>query len=673
AIEGVVALYTAKDIPGVNSFTLAGLPLQLLDEEILATKIRYHGQAIAIVVAKTEKLAEEVARKVKVTYKNVSNVPPVLTIDAAKKDSNRYIAGDPKIDPKTRGTDVKKVIKGVYEIEAQYLYYIEPLTCVVIPTDNSLEIYDSTQWMDLTQIAVARSLGISESEIVVKVRRLGGAFGGKISRGAQVAAACALAAKKLNVPCRFILPLQTNMSMIGKRMPAQCDYEVDIDDNGKIQYLNATIVEDKGCTANEDILYFTAAGFPNCYNTETWTLRTANVLTNLPSNSFARAPGTCEGICSIEHIMSHIAFAVGKDPTEVRSINMRTEDNDLLELIEKLKADVNHEKRVREIENFNQTNRWMKKAISVNVMSFPVVYYGNYSALVSVYRGDGTVTISVGGIEMGQGLNTKAAQVCAYELGIPVDHVKVVPHYSFVSANNVFSGASIATESVCYSIIKACEQIKSRLSEIRKSMPEGKWVDIVKKAGEDQVDLCALYMMKDSDPALQGYNAYAVAIAETKLDVLTGRFQIERVDILEDVGISVNPKLDIGQVEGAYIQGVGYLTCEKLHIDKETGKLLSNRSLTYHVPLALDIPVEFNVYLRNNHKNPKGVLGSKTCGEMGMCTAHGVTHALRSCIMESRKDSGYNTNEWLHIPLPYETEVILKALNVKTEEFLLRK
>lgn len=164
AIDGVIALYTAKDIPGVNSFTFPGIPLQSVDEEILATKIKFHSQAIAIVVAKTERLATEVAKKVKVTYKNVSNVAPVLTIDAAKKDSKRYIPGTPKIDPKTRGTDVKKVIKGVYEIEGQYLYYIEPITCVVIPIDNILEVHDSTQWMDLTQIAVARSLGIPESE-----------------------------------------------------------------------------------------------------------------------------------------------------------------------------------------------------------------------------------------------------------------------------------------------------------------------------------------------------------------------------------------------------------------------------------------------------------------------------------------------------------------------------
>lgn len=249
--------------------------------------------------------------------------------------------------------------------------------------------------------------------------------------------------------------------------------------------------------------------------------------------------------------MSHIAFVVGKDPIELRKINMRTEDNDLPELIETLKKDVSHVKRVAEVECFNKTNRWMKRAISINIMSFPVIYYGNYSALVSIYRGDGTVTITTGGVEMGQGINTKAAQVCAYELGIPIDYVTVVPQYTFVAANNVFSGASIATESVCYSIIKACGDLKSRLAPIRELMPTATWKDIIKKAGEDQIDLCSLYMMQDYDPALEGYSAFAVAIIETKLDVLTGRFQIVRADILEDVGISANPMLDVGQVSRA--------------------------------------------------------------------------------------------------------------------------
>lgn len=255
--------------------------------------------------------------------------------------------------------------------------------------------------------------------------------------------------------------------------------------------------------------------------------------------------------------MSHIAFAVGKDPTEVRQINMRTEDNDLPELIQTLKQDANYTERVKEIESFNKTNRWMKRAISVNVMAFPVIFYGNYSALVTMYRGDGTVTISTGGIEMGQGLNTKAAQVCAYELGVPLESVRVIANHSFIAANNVFSGSSITTESVCYAIIKACEPLKVIIDAIRKDNPNATWKEIAMKAGDQQDELASLYMMKDTDPNLKGYSAFAVAIIETVLDVLTGRFQILRADILEDVGVSANPKLDVGQVIPYSVQNVG--------------------------------------------------------------------------------------------------------------------
>ncbi|XP_050550159.1 uncharacterized protein LOC118267487 [Spodoptera frugiperda] len=670
-MDGVVAIFTPKDIPGINSFTVPGLPLQTEDEEIIADEVKFYGQPIAILVAETEKLAETLAKKVKVTYKNVSSAPPVLTIDDAKKDSKRYVGGGPSIERVTRGNKTTKIIKGIYNIEAQYPYYIEPITCVVVPVDDKLEVFDSTQWMDLTQNAIARSLGIKESDIVVQVRRVGGGFGGKVSRNALAATACALVAKKLDRPCRFILPLQTNLTATGRRLPCQCDYEVGVDDDGKIQYLNATIIEDNGCSNNEDMLEYSVGAFANCYNKDTWSVKSATVTTDTPSNTWVRGPGTVEGITCIEHIMQHIAYVVNKDPTDVREINMRTEDNDLPELIASFKKEVDYDRRVKEIEQFNQTNRWMKKAISCNVMSWPVIFYGNYSAMVSIYRGDGTVTVTTGGVEMGQGINTKCAQVCAYELGVPLEYVKIVPNYSFVAANNVFSGSSITTESCAYSIIRACEKLKANLAPIRESMPGATWKEIIQKAGEEQVELTSLFMMKDTDENLKPYSAFAVAITEVQMDVITGRYQIDRVDILEDVGMSINQKLDCGQVQGAYVQGMGYYTCEKIAYDKKTGKMETNRSLKYHVPLALDTPVEYNVKLRYNSKNPKGVLGSKTCGEMGVGIAHGITHALRQCIMESRKDSGYDPNEFIYIPVPYDTETILKALDVKREEFVL--
>lgn len=246
--------------------------------------------------------------------------------------------------------------------------------------------------------------------------------------------------------------------------------------------------------------------------------------------------------------MEHIAFTVKKDSTFVRELNMRTEDNDIPELIDTLKKVSDYDQRAKDVEAFNKSNRWKKKNIKISVMCFPIVYFGNFSALVTIYRGDGTVTITTGGIEMGQGANTKAAQVCAYELGISLDCISVIPHYSFTAANNVFSGSSITSECVCYSIIKACRMLNERLEPIKQDMPNASWQEIVKTAGDEQIDLTAIYMMTDKEEDLSDYSAFAVAIIEVQVDVLTGRFQIDRMDILEDVGLSANPNIDVGQV-----------------------------------------------------------------------------------------------------------------------------
>ncbi|XP_011551942.3 probable aldehyde oxidase gad-3 [Plutella xylostella] len=673
-VKGVLAVYTAKDIPGKNSFTLPGLPLITAEEELLASnKILFYGQPVAIVVANNRFLAESMAKQVKVTYKNVSTAAPVLTIDQAKKDSSRYKPSDVAIKPVSRGVDVTKVIKGVFELGGQYHYYIEPLSTVIIPVDNRLEVYDTTQWVDLTQTAIAQTCGIRESDIVVKVPRVGGGFGGKITRNGQVAAACAVVAKNMDKPCRFILPMQTNMAISGSRLPSQFDYEVGVNDNGKIQYLDVTIVEDQGCSTNEDILSYAMESFTNCYDKNTWNVKTANCLTDKPSNTFMRGPGAVEGIAAIEHVMEHIAFETNRNPVDVRLENMRSSDNDIPTLIEDLKVKADYVNREKAIREFNAANRWMKKAININVMSFPVVYYGNYGAYVSIYQGDGSVSISCGGIEMGQGINTKAAQVCAYTLGIPLDLVNILPSYSFVNPNNVFSGSSITSESVSYSIIKSCNILKERLEPIKQEMGGNpSWLELIKKAGIKQVNLSAGYMMKDTEPDLKPYSAFGVHIIETQLDVLTGRFEILRSDILEDVGLSANPDIDVGQIEGGFMQGIGYFVCEKLVYDLSSGKLLTNRSLNYHVPLARDIPADFRINLRYNSKNTTGVLGSKAVGEMGVCLGCGVMFALRSCIYASRYDSGYE-HTWINIDIPYDTESILKALDVKEEEFILNQ
>ncbi|XP_059061562.1 uncharacterized protein LOC131854459 [Achroia grisella] len=669
-IDGVLAVYTAKDIPGINSFIRPGVQQEKVYEEILVSSdVKYYGQPLAIVVAITQTLAATVAKKVKVTYKNKSSCDPVITINKAKKDSKRYVPADGGLKPKGRGNNVTNIVKGSYEIETQYHYYMEPITCVVVPVDDRLEVYDSTQWMDLSQMGIAQCLKMKESQILMKVRRCGGAFGGKISRNVQASTACALVARKMALPCRFILPIQTNMSISGGRFPTQCNYEVGVDANGKIQYLQAMVVQDQGYSFNDFLLQPFVGGFPNCYNSDYMSLKVASVFTDLPCNTFVRAPATSEAIACIENIMEHIAYVVKKDAIDVRLANMRKEDNDLPQLIDILRKEADYDARAKLIQEYNESNRWVKKAIHISPMIFPVIYIGMFSAMVSIYR-DGTVTVTTGGIEIGQGLNTKAAQVCAHQLGIPLQYITILPSMSFVAANNVCTSSSTSSDSVCYSIIKACEILNKRLEPARKQLTNPTWEQVVWKAGELLVDLTATYTTSQKD--LPNYNTFGVAILETQLDVLTGRYQLLRADILEDVGLSANPEVDIGQVEGAYIYGLGYFTSEKIIYDKQTGKKLTNRSLTYHVPLALDIPADFRVMLRYNSKNPKGVLGSKAVGEMGVCTTNGVTHALRKCIMESRKNSGYDPTEWINIDNPFTTDSILKALDVKLEEFVFK-
>ncbi|XP_049875311.1 uncharacterized protein LOC126373277 [Pectinophora gossypiella] len=674
-IPGVVTVLTAKDIPGKNSYIVKGITILLVEEEemLVSTNVKYYGQPVAIVVAETQQLAENVAKKVKVSYKNISAKLPVLTIDEAKKDSTRIKPHSAKIEPKSKGTNVQTVINGVYEVEGQYHYYLEPITSVVIPVDEGLEVHDATQWMDVTQAGIAQCLGIKESDVVVKVRRLGGGFGGKLTPSTLAVTACALVAKTLDRPCRFILPMKTNMAIGGKRLPGQYEYEVGVDDVGKIQYLNASMVEDKGATQNDNTLDYTINGFKNCYNYDCFSVKTATIKTDLPTNTFMRAPGNAQGIASIEYIMEHIAHTLKKDVDDVRMINLRSESKDIQILLEQVKKEANYQKRSQDIELFNKSNRWTKKAIQTCVMDFLLSYEGIFSAMISIYKIDGTITVTTGGIEMGQGINTKAKQVCAYELGVPVDTVTVISNYSFAATNNALTARSVTSESVCFAIIKACAILKERLQPMKEKMPLAPWKELVSAASNEGIDLVAHYTMSSKDPDLSSYNAYGVAIIEVQLDVLTGRFQILRTDIIEDVGLSLNPLIDIGQVEGAFVQGLGYYTSEKLIYDKYTGKLLTNRSLHYHVPSSLDIPADFRVKLRYNSRNPKGVLGSKAVGEMGVCLSYGITHALRKCIYASRKDSGYDTTEWINIDVPYTTDSILKALEVRIEEMVFNK
>jgi len=265
--------------------------------------------------------------------------------------------------------------------------------------------------------------------------------------------------------------------------------------------------------------------------------------------------------------------------------------------------------RKKNIESFNAANRWIKRGIGVTPLKYHLGYFGTSHATVSIFHGDGSVSISVGGIEMGQGLNTKVAQTAAHVLGIPLEKVSIKPSNTLTSPNDVVTGGSIGSEISCYATQRACEELLERLKPIKAENPSAEWPQLIDKAFEKNVDLLANFMYRPED--LKDYDIWAAACCEIEVDLLTGNIQLRRVDILEDTGESLSPGVDVGQVEGAFVMGLGYWLTESLVYNQQSGELLTNRTWTYKPPGAKDIPIDFRINFLQKSSNPFGVLRSK--------------------------------------------------------------
>ncbi|XP_060804308.1 xanthine dehydrogenase [Amyelois transitella] len=673
-IPGVVAFYTAKDIPGKNSFMAPNPPLVTMDEEILCDgKVKFYGQPVGIIVADRERTANKAASAVKIKYASINRNRPLIMIEDVLKSPQRCkrVTVDEKVQPKDKGNDVKCVLYGDYKIGTQYHYTMETQTCVVQPTEDGLEVYSATQWLDLTNVAVAQCLNVNVNSVNVVVRRVGGGYGSKISRASQVACAASLVTHLLGKTCRFVLPLETNVKIIGKRLPTYCQFEVGVNKEGEIQYLKNKYYQDNGCAKNEVITGITLHHFLNCYDSSRWYIEANSVYTDTPSNTWCRAPSSTEGLAMIEYIMERIAFNLGKDPLQVRLLNMAKKDNPIPGLIDQLKFDANYDARLQEVKAFNDRNRWRKRAIKLIPMTYDLFYIGPFATLVSIFHADGSVIVNHGGIEMGQGINTKVAQVTAYKLGIPLEKVSVKPTSSFTSPNSMATGASVGSECVCYAITKACDELLQRLEPIKSKMRNPTWEQLITEAYNSGVNLQSSQIYSTSDEKVKTYFIYGVVIMEVEVDILTGNHDILRVDLLEDTGRSLSPLIDVGQIEGAFIMGLGYWTSENQITDLNTGRILTDRTWTYKPPGIKDIPADFRVYFRRNYGNPYGVLQSKATGEPSLCMAVVITHALREAIRLSRLDAGYQ-DQWVDIKNPCTVENIFMAAGHRTEHFTLK-
>nr|XP_026487933.1 xanthine dehydrogenase-like [Vanessa tameamea] len=663
---GVIAFYSASDIPGVNSFTPPVNEFYLCNEELLCNgEVKFYNQPLGIIVAKSQKIANKATTLVKVSYSNVRN--PVYDIKFAKNDPSKVTLLDSR-DATMRGNDISKIIKGDNTVYGQYHFAMETLLCLTRPTEEGLQLFVTTQWIDTVQQVISRMLEIGHQRIDIYVRRLGGSFGLKMSRASQVAAACALVAYKLNRPCRFINTLSTNMRAVGKRLPCSTNFEIGVNNKGVIQYMNYELYSDNGYVLNEPFLNMTFESFTNCYRTDSWNYKAFNGLTDTPSNTWCRSPGSLEKIAMAELIMEQISYELNQDPIEVRLANLDPIfRDDINEILKTIKVNSDYAERLVSVEKFNSNNRWKKRGLRFSFLKWAPFGYPQLNVNMSVYNDDGTVSITTGGIEMGQGINTRATQICAYILNIPIDKIQIKPNTTMTSPNTLPSGGSLMSQNVGIGVRRCSEELLRRLEPVRKTMNNPTWEELIKRAFEMNVDLQVHAFVNESD--IQNYNVYGITLAEVEIDVLTGESEIIRVDLIEDVGRSINPAIDIGQIEGAFIMGVGYWTSENLVVDGQTGELLTNRTWDYWVPQARDIPQDFRIYFREKSFSRELIFGAKGTDEPATCMGIAVPIAMRQAVSAARLESGIPSTNWFPIDGPYTVDKIALSCATRIEDF----
>ncbi|OQV18343.1 Xanthine dehydrogenase [Hypsibius exemplaris] len=667
---GVVKVLTAMDIPGVNNIN----PNANVDQEeaLASAKALFAGQPVAVVVGSSQTAAEEGAKLVKVTYANAQT--PILTCRDAI-DAKSFFPSIPDMvigDAPTAIKNAPSRVKGVLEIGSQMHFYMETQAAVCTPTDDGMDVESGTQWVDWVQGGVAQCLGVKKNLINVSVKRIGGAYGGKISRGNIIACGAALAAHAVNKPVKMFQSLWDSAKMIGKRNPYYVEYEAGFDANGKLAGIITNVYANCGQTATESPVSAVTLWGDNGYNCPNWKVSMTNCKTNLPANTWTRAPGSTESIFFIEYIMEHIAQTLGKPSIDVKRANFykngdRTitgqplKDFTLAELTDSFLTSASYRQRLQDAATFNLNNRWRKRGISVTPMKYGSTWNGNnFNCFISIFHSGGTVAVSHGGVEMGQGINTKVAQVVAYELGIPLDLVSIKPNFSLTNANANSTGGSVTSELVSLAAINCCSQLKARIDPIKNTMPNASWSDIIEACFVKTIDLSArswIAPKTTGDDAPVNYNTYGVTCTEVELDVLTGEHQITRMDVIHDCGESMSPLVDVGQIEGAIVMGLGYYTSEELVYEKTTGALVTYSTWKYKPPTTKDIPIDFRVQILQNSSNPSGVLRSKLVAEPPLCMTCSVVFALREAIKAARDEISQG-HDWFQINAPMTVEKV---------------
>jgi len=674
---GVVDVMQAVDIPGSNNCG----PVVNDDPVFAPGVVEYVGQAIFAVAAETVEQARRATKLARIQYEDL---PPILDIREALEAGSFVLPSETisRGDSKQAIRHAANSLSGSVSLGGQDQFYLEGQIAMALPReDGDLLVYSSTQHPGEVQHLVAKAIGKSSKDVVVECRRMGGAFGGKESQAALIACIAGLMADRSGRSCKLRLDRDDDMIMTGKRHDFVIDYDVGFDEAGRIEGIEFMFASRCGMSADLSgaINDRTMFHCDNAYFLDNVTIISHRCKTNTVSNTAFRGFGGPQGMFGIEYVIDEIARYLKKDPLDVRQENFygigdrdttpyrqKIEDNIIHDIVAELAASSDYRGRVHEIRQFNQSSRILKRGIALTPVKFGISFTATHlnqaGALVHIYT-DGTVHLNHGGTEMGQGLFTKVAQVVADELQINIGRIKITASDTSKVPNASATAASSGSDMNGKAAQAAARKIRNRLVQFaanQYSVPEAEVIfendavrigsevlsfeELVQKAWFARVSLSATGFYRTPKihydrATFSGrpffYYAYGAAVSEVIVDTMTGENRLLRVDILHDCGESLNPAIDLGQIEGGFMQGAGWLTSEELCWN-ETGALQTHAPSTYKIPTSSDLPADFRVKMLESSPNREDTIyRSKAVGEPPLMLGLSVFFAIRDALADT--------------------------------------
>lgn len=715
------------------------------------------GAPIGMVVAESIATANQVVAFIETEGITYEDLPAIITIEEAikktkpmpmiRKAANEDEDIQQRIPTITRDGSNEEWLKnpnkpmpgtevasGTFRTSSQAHFYMETMCALALPDAyDQMTVYSSTQNPNGTQATIARALGVNVNQITVVIEQIGGGFGGKQHRANIIGAQAAVAAYKLRLPVRLAYERSKDMQAIGKRHPYLGEYHVAYTDDGIIKGLRIDLISDAGDTydCTFAVMDSSLLNLDQAYNIETLQANGKAYRTNKASNTAFRTFGVVQAWAIVENAIEHVAFKLTQklgrkvQPEEIRYKNMyrngTSESYDVTHFGQKLDfcnirtiwddlyQSSDFEKRQKEVEKFNQENRWRKRGITMVPQKHGIGFteprgsLNSSSAVVSVNMADASVFIYQGGVEMGQGLYTKLTQLAANTLGIPIEYIRIGGNNTNVIPNCPPTAASTGFDLCGGAVEKACRTLRTRLENFCRDLEQftphsriedwrtnwsEKWKEIVFQAWFQRINLSAAELYKvphykgptEKNPKGKPflYYAYGAAVTEVEIDVLTGEFKILRADAVCDVNKSPNPAIDIGQLEGGFVQGIGFATTEELVYD-EHGRLVTDNIWSYKPPCSKTIPIDFRVKLQpvDETKNAREMLAeqqavksSKSFTESSVTLGASTYIAIKQAIKAARKELT-GKDEWLDMDLPMTCQRIQMLCGVSTESLTL--